>query len=248
MAENFFSSMPPVAWGCDVIPHVDYEKLLEDNGMFMMSVTQTALMHAMEPPKYMEANAHMYSVSCEEIESMLNWEHFLRPSLPVPSDSCVASSADSPSTSNTSDAETAKRCSPETPKQTRTSRKRSESSLTESPTPSSPTPKRRRSSSKNAFVPIVKSKRARALELMVKRDNHNDSERQRRCEMKDGLQMLKAVLPSIEGMSRMNTGQLLEYAITYIQQVVAEEQRLAAEKESLRVENQTLHGLPAPAV
>jgi len=89
-------------------------------------------------------------------------------------------------------------------------------------------------------VPIVKSKRARALELMMKRDNHNDSERQRRCELKDGLTSLKSALPAMKGMTRMNTSQLLEYAISYIKEVVDEEQRLVAEKESLQLENQKL--------
>jgi len=89
-------------------------------------------------------------------------------------------------------------------------------------------------------VPTVakqyKSKRARAIELMIKRDTHNDSERQRRNEMKEGLMMLKDALPPVEGMERMNTSQLLEYAILHVHAMAEEDQRLLAEKEALRLE------------
>jgi len=248
MVDSFYSSsVPPLAWGCDLVQHVEYEKLLEDPTMFaVMPVSHPAIIHALEPSKYLDPSAHIYTVSCEELETMMNWDHLLRPIVAplVPSESAAESPADSPCDTSASDAETGKRCTPEPTKQTRASRKRSESgSFTECASPTSPSPKRRRGSSKSSeFVPIVKSKRARALELMMKRDNHNDSERQRRCEMKDGLNALKSALPAMKGMSRMNTSQLLEYAISYIKDVVDEEQRLLADKESLRSENEKLLG------
>ena len=58
---------------------------------------------------------------------------------------------------------------------------------------------------------LSKSKRARAMEIIAKRDIHNDSERQRRGEMKGGLQGLKDALPASDGLDRMNTSQLLEH-------------------------------------
>lgn len=76
----------------------------------------------------------------------------------------------------------------------------------------------------------AKSKRARALEIMMRRDTHNDSERQRRINMKDGMLELKAVLPPHPDMARMNTGQLLEYAVACIHALEHEEKRLVSLK------------------
>ena len=70
-------------------------------------------------------------------------------------------------------------------------------------------------------------------------------ERQRRSEMKDGLQQLKAILPLCEDTAHMNTGQLLEHAISYIKEVVQEEQQLVEEKERLMLENAHLLSIVA---
>jgi len=48
--------------------------------------------------------------------------------------------------------------------------------------------------------------------------------------------MLKDALPPVEGMERMNTSQLLEYAILHVHAMAEEDQRLLAEKEALRLE------------
>jgi hypothetical protein len=262
MVENFYASVPPMAWGCDMSGHIEYERLLEDSTLFTVlslphPAAAAAMMH-LESNKFaidhqQQVAAPIYAYTCEDMEALMNWDHLLRPVIApavVPSgESVESSSANSPCVdTSASEAESAKRCTPEPSKRTRASRKRSDSSLTESPSPTSPTPKRRRSSSKNTeYVPVVKSKRARAMELMMKRDNHNDSERQRRCEMKDGLNSLKSVLPAMKGVTRMNTSQLLEYAIAYIKEVVDEEKRLAAEKEALLLENERLQ-LIAPVL
>jgi len=99
---------------------------------------------------------------------------------------------------------------------------------------------RKRAYSRTSQVVPGKSKRARAMELMMKRDSHNDSERTRRSEMKDGLMALKAALPQQEGLSRLNTGQLLDLAIAYIAEVEAEEKRLLEEKDALLTEHRRL--------
>jgi len=89
-----------------------------------------ALLH-MEPPKYLEPSAHIYTVSCEELEALMNWDHILRPVVPVmpadtlPCDSVSASTADAPCDTSASETETGKRCTPEPTKQTRAARKRS---------------------------------------------------------------------------------------------------------------------------
>lgn len=119
----------------------------------------------------------------------------------------------------------------------RASRKHSESTLSEQG------PKRKRSTSSTPtpppqVVPVVKSKRARALEMMIKRDIHNDSERHRRGEMKDGLVALRTALPARP--ERMNTGQLLQHAIAHIRELQNEDARLEAEKAALQQACRTL--------
>jgi len=81
---------------------------------------------------------------------------------------------------------------------------------------------------------VVKSKRARALELMMKRDLHNDSERQRRGEMKDGFLSLRSALPAAACADRMNTGQLLQFTIAHIRELEDEDLRLQAELDALK--------------
>jgi len=125
-------------------------------------------------------------------------------------------------------------------------RKRSDASVTVAMVDISVSKRGRRASTSSLkgtspqVVPAIKSKRARAMERMAKRDTHNDSERQRRSEMKSGLISLKQALPHVEGLDRMNTGQLLEYAISFIRDIVDEETRFASEKLKLVNENTRL--------
>jgi len=125
----------------------------------------------------------------------------------------------------------------------RNGRKRSESTMSSTPKPS------KRSNTGKALspqvVPVVKSKRARALEVMMKRDLHNDSERQRRGEMKDGFVSLRSALPASCQSERMNTGQLLQYAITHIQELEAEDLRMEAEIAAMK-EQVSKRGVVAP--
>jgi len=125
----------------------------------------------------------------------------------------------------------------------RNGRKRSESTL-------SSTPQSKRSNFGKALspqvVPVVKSKRARALEVMMKRDLHNDSERQRRGEMKDGFVSLRSALPASCQSERMNTGQLLQFAITHIQELEAEDRRIQEEIEAMKLDQLRKQGVVAP--
>lgn len=68
----------------------------------------------------------------------------------------------------------------------------------------------------------------------MKRDIHNDLERQRRGEMKDGLSELRSMIPDSLSPNDLNTGPLLQLAISYIRQLEEEDRQLCAELSQLK--------------
>ena len=96
-----------------------------------------------------------------------------------------------------------------------------------------------------AVSPVASPDAAGKDDPEAKRHTHNVLERRRRNDLKNSYQQLRVQIPNLEDNERAPTGQILIHAVECIAALKAEEQRVLAELEAARAENERLRALHA---